>query len=93
MIPTDEMWLRCCTAMERLDLSANPELNTVLKRAQNMKKIILPALEEWAASGKLTRETAAAGLRDAGQPAGTVQTIRDVRNCPQLAHRNLFYTV
>lgn len=90
VIPTDEMWLRCCNAMERPDLAAHPELDTVLKRARNMKTHIIPALEEWAAALNLSREEATAKLREAGQPAGAVQTIQDVRNCPQLAHRNLF---
>lgn len=90
VIPTDEMWLRCCNAMERPDLAADPELDTVLKRARNMKTLIIPALEAWAAERNLSREDATARLREAGQPAGAVQTIQDVRNCPQLAHRNLF---
>lgn len=90
VIPTDDMWQRCCKAMERPELADDPELNTVLKRAKNMKTQIVPALEEWAAAGSLSREEATAKLREAGQPAGAVQTIEDVRNCPQLAHRNLF---
>ncbi|GAB13272.1 putative CoA-transferase [Arthrobacter globiformis NBRC 12137] len=90
VIPTDDMWIRCCTAMERPELANDPELDTVLKRAKNMKTLIVPALEAWAAAGNLTREEATARLRETGQPAGAVQTIEDVRNCPQLAHRNLF---
>lgn len=90
VIPTDEMWQRCCKAMERPELATDPELDTVLKRAKNMKALIVPALEAWAAGANLSREEATARLRETGQPAGAVQTIDDVRNCPQLAHRNLF---
>lgn len=90
VIPTDEMWLRCCAAMERPDLVNHPDLDTVLKRARNMKDLIIPALEDWAARGSLSREQATAKLRETGQPAGAVQTIEDVRNCPQLRHRGMF---
>lgn len=90
VIPTDEMWLRCCSAMERRDLLDHPELDTVLKRAENMKSHIIPALEKWAESNGLDQTEAAARLRATGQPAGAVQTIADVRNCEQLAHRRMF---
>lgn len=90
VIPTDEMWTRCCTAMGRSDLATNGELDTVLKRARKMKTHIIPALEAWAAEQQLGRSEAVERLREAGQPAGGVQTIEEVRNCPQLAHRGLF---
>lgn len=90
VIPTDEMWKRCCLAMERPDLVDDPELDTVLKRARNMKTLIIPALETWATERNLSQADAAQRLRATGQPAGAVQTIEDVRNCPQLQHRDLF---
>lgn len=88
VIPTEEMWQRCCVAMEREDLAASPDLDDVLKRAQRMADVILPALEEWAAD--MTGSEAARRLRDAGQPAGVVQTIDEVRTDPHLAERGLF---
>ena len=88
VIPTDHMWNRCCAAMSRPDLEIHPELDTVLKRANRMSDFVVPALEAWATD--LSREEAVAKLRAAGQPAGIVQTIEDVRTCPQLAHRGLF---
>lgn len=88
VIPTDEMWQRCCAAMGRPDLVADPALDTVLKRAERMQDLVLPALEEWAAG--LSQQEAVESLRSAGQPAGAVQTVADVRDCPQLAHRGLF---
>ena len=90
VIPTDEMWVRCCTAMDRPELINDDELDTVLKRAANMKSRIIPVLEAWARDNKLDQHEATARLRATGQPAGAVQTIEDVRNCPQLEHRNLF---
>lgn len=88
VIPTDEMWRRCRVALELAD---DPELDTTIKRAEHMSDRIIPLLEEWA-KGK-DRHEAAAALRAAGQPAGVVQTIADVRACPQLAHRGLFSPV
>lgn len=86
--PTDEMWGRCCVAMQRPDLVTDPELDTVLKRAARMKDLVIPALEDWAADKD--RHQAVEALRVAGHPAGIVQSIDEVRNCPQLAHRGLF---
>ncbi|MGW7545265.1 CaiB/BaiF CoA transferase family protein [Streptomyces sp. NPDC054770] len=88
VIPTDEMWRRCCLALGKPGLETDPELDTTLKRAEHMADRVVPLLEEWAA-GKSSQETAAA-LREAGQPAGVVQTVADVRACEQLAHRGLF---
>ncbi|MEV0907992.1 CaiB/BaiF CoA transferase family protein [Streptomyces hokutonensis] len=91
VIPTDEMWRRCCAALGRPGLETDPELDTTLKRAEHMADRVVPLLEEWA-SGK-SGEEAAAALREAGQPAGVVQTVADVRACQQLAHRGLFTPV
>lgn len=88
VIPTDTMWRRCCTAIGREDLLEEPALDTVLKRAERMHDLVLPALERWAAP--LTRHEAVEQLREAGQPAGVVQTVDEVRSCPQLEHRGLF---
>lgn len=91
VIPTDEMWRRCCVAIGREDLIASPETDTVLKRAERMDDLVIPALEAWAAP--LTRSEAARLLREAGQPAGVVQTIAEVRQDPHLAERGLFQAV
>ncbi|GAB3201556.1 CoA transferase [Nocardioides hungaricus] len=88
VIPTDEMWSRCCAAMGRPELVSDPALDTVLKRADRMKDLVVPAFESWAADK--TREQAVEALRRAGQPSGIVQTVDEVRNCPHLAHRGLF---
>ena len=88
VIPTDEMWRRCCIAVGRPEWERDPDLDTVLKRAERMTSHILPMLEQWAADKD--RFSAVAALQAAGQPAGVVQTVADVRNCPQLAHRGLF---
>lgn len=87
VIPTDEMWLRCCTAMGREDLLTQPDVDTVLKRAERMQDTVIPALGAWAST---MDQQAVAALQAEGQPAGAVQNIADVRACPQLEHRGLF---
>jgi CoA:oxalate CoA-transferase len=91
VIPTDEMWRRCCVAMGQPELVADPQLDTVLKRAQRMNDLVIPALEAWSAA--LTRDEAARILRETGQPAGVVQTIDEVRASEHLAERGLFQDV
>src|SRR5699024_10119550 len=82
---------RCCRAIGREDLVDHPELDTMLKRSAAMQDSILPALEDWAVD--LEAEEAARRLREAGQPAGNVQTIDQVRTSPQLAARGFFTPV
>ena len=88
VIPTDEMWKRCVDALERPELVEDPELDTVLKRAERMHDLVIPILEAWAAA--MGRDEAARRLRAAGQPVGLVQSIDEVRASAQLAHRGLF---
>jgi len=88
VIPTDEMWSRCCAAIGRPELRDDPRLDTILKRAEAMRELIIPALEEWAAP--LDRHEAARRLREHGQPAGVVQTVDEVRANEHLAARGLF---
>lgn len=90
VIPTDDMWQRCCDAMSRNDLVKDSSTDTVVKRAHNMKTHVIPALEKWAREQNLTQSEAAEQLRIHGQPAGVVQTIADVRNSEQLRHREFF---
>lgn len=90
VIPTDEMWRRCCTAVGRTDLITDPALSTATERARRMTTVILPMLEQWASANELDAESAAAVLRDAGQPVGIVQSMREVRDCAHLAHRKMF---
>lgn len=91
VIPTDEMWRRCCAAIGRPELATDPELDSVLKRADRMQELIIPLLESWAQP--LSRSEAARLLREAGQPAGVVQTVDEVRNDPHLAERGLFQPI
>ncbi|WP_449278380.1 CaiB/BaiF CoA transferase family protein [Leucobacter sp. GX24907] len=88
VIPTDEMWRRCAVALGKPELIHDPDLDTTMKRADRMKSRIIPELESWAAG--MSCERTAAALRAAGQPVGIVQSIAEVRQSEQLAHRELF---
>jgi CoA:oxalate CoA-transferase len=88
VIPTTDMWRRTCRAIGRLDLLDDARTASNELRAENMHTVIEPALADWASSR--TADECAAALRDAGQPAGVVQSMREVRDCPHLAARELF---
>lgn len=90
VIPTNEMWLRCCRAIGRTDLLDDARLQSLSGRAQHMDSVIVPALESWAIENRLDEFEAAARLRESGQPAGPVQNIEQVRRCAQLEHRSFF---
>jgi CoA:oxalate CoA-transferase len=88
VIPTDEMWRRCCAVVGDPELESDPELDTVLKRSARMRDVIVPRLEAWAHD--MDRYEAAGVLRAGGQPAGVVQNIDEVRRCEHLRHREFF---
>lgn len=90
VIPTNDMWARCCTAIARPELVDDIRLDTVLKRAERMQDLIIPALEAWAQREGLSAAEAAERMRESGQPVGVVQSIDEVRHSEQLAHRQLF---
>ncbi|MBJ7594301.1 MAG: CoA transferase [Candidatus Dormibacteraeota bacterium] len=91
IIPTDEMWRRCCAAIARPDLGQREDLGSVLARSERMHEVIVPALEEWASDK--TRREACEALISAGQPAGMVQTIAEVHDCPQVAARGVLVPI
>ncbi|MDZ4046629.1 MAG: CoA transferase [Rhodoglobus sp.] len=91
VIPTEEMWRRCCSAIDRIELVNHPELDSVLKRAERMHDLVLPALHDWAVDGGLGAEEAARRLRAAGQPVGIVQSIDEVMRSDQLLSRDMFW--
>jgi CoA:oxalate CoA-transferase len=91
IIPTDDLWRRCCVAIGRQDLVEHDELQTVLQRSEAMSALIVPALEAWAADK--TRPEACRLLIEAGQPAGMVQSIDEVHTCPHLEARGMFVEI
>lgn len=91
IIPTDEMWRRFCTAVRRPDLCERDDLSTVLLRSMNFATIIRPEAEKFTAS--LSRAELTTEFTRMGLPAGEVQTIPELFDCPHLASRGMFVNV
>ncbi|NEW72967.1 CaiB/BaiF CoA transferase family protein [Streptomyces rhizosphaericus] len=91
IIPTDEMWRRMCVAIDREDLLDHPKLDSVLSRAENFSSLIRPEAERWTRSR--TRGEVVARFSEIGLPAGVVQTVPEVYECPHLAARDMFLDI
>lgn len=87
IIPTDEMWERLCSAIERPDLLERPELATVLERSAHFTDIVRPEVEGW--TSQRTRREIVERLVERGLPAGEVQTVDEVYHCPHVAARRM----
>ena len=91
IIPTDEMWHRFCTAIERLDWTNDARFEDVEGRSRHMSDVIVPELEHWAEHR--SRTEVVDRFRQHGQPAGLVQTIEELRNCRHLESRGFFVPI
>jgi crotonobetainyl-CoA:carnitine CoA-transferase CaiB-like acyl-CoA transferase len=91
IIPTDEMWRRFCTAVERPDLLDRADLATVLQRSAHFLDTVVPEVEAWTRT--LTRQELVERLTAAGLPAGEVQTVDEIYHSPQVEARGLLMTI
>lgn len=91
VLPTDEMFERFCTAMERPDLMQHPDLLTVLGRAAHFHDVIRPEAERW--TMQHTRQEVMEKFVKVGLPVGIVQTMDEVYACPHLAARQMMIAV
>lgn len=91
IIPTDEMWRRLCEAIDRPDLLEHPHLRSVLDRAQNFASIIRPEAENWTRTR--TRREIVDRFAEIGLPAGEVQTVEELYDCPHLSARHMFLDI
>ncbi len=89
-IPTDDMWGRLASAMGREDLIDDPRCARGPDRANN-DDYIRSQMEQWLS--EFTREEAVELLQRAGVPAGPVQNVEDVFNCPQVQARHMLLDV
>jgi crotonobetainyl-CoA:carnitine CoA-transferase CaiB-like acyl-CoA transferase len=87
IIPTDEMWRRFCTAVQRPDLLDRPDLSTVLQRSAHFLDTVVPEVQEWTKT--MTRSALVDKLATAGLPAGEVHTVPELYHSPQAAARGL----
>jgi crotonobetainyl-CoA:carnitine CoA-transferase CaiB-like acyl-CoA transferase len=87
IIPTDDMWRRFCTAVQRPDLLDRPDLSTVLQRSARFLDTVVPEVQEWTKT--MTRSALVDKLATAGLPAGEVHTVPELYHAPQAAARGL----
>ncbi|MGW4204877.1 CaiB/BaiF CoA transferase family protein [Streptomyces sp. NPDC004726] len=91
IVPTDEMWRRMCEAIDREDLLGHPLLDSVPARAENFTTVIRPEAERWTRAR--TRGEIVSRFAECGLPAGVVQTIPEIYDCPHLAAREMFLDI
>jgi crotonobetainyl-CoA:carnitine CoA-transferase CaiB-like acyl-CoA transferase len=87
IIPTDDMWRRFCSAIDRPDLLRREDLATVLLRSQRFPDVVRPEAEAW--TRERTRAEIVARFAEHGLPAGEVQTVDEIYRCPQVDARRM----
>jgi crotonobetainyl-CoA:carnitine CoA-transferase CaiB-like acyl-CoA transferase len=89
-VANDSLWQRCCAALERSELTADPLYNTVAKRVENRDGLI-PLLNQIMAA-----RPAAEWLERfeaAGVPAGRIKSVPEVCESPHLRARGMIATL
>lgn len=86
IVPTEAMWKKFLTAIERTDLLDNPDFQSGPGRAANMG-IIRPIIDKWMMDK--TKIEVCDLLMAQGLPCGPIQTSQEVANCPHIAERAL----
>jgi CoA:oxalate CoA-transferase len=84
-------WNALCKVVGRSDLVDHEDFDSGSKRAERAETHIRPMLEDWAADK--TKKEAADLLAEAGVGAAPVQNVRDMLECPHLAHREMLVRV
>lgn len=87
IVPTEKMWHRLCTAIDRKDLIDNEKFNSGPKRAKYRDEWE-PALIKWMQDK--TKNEVCDILMAEGMPCGPVQDSKDIFECPHLAKRDIF---
>ncbi len=91
IVPTEDMWVRFCKAIEREDLIKHSLCSPGIVRAKNYDSFLKPILDEW--FGRRTNEEAMQRLLEQGVPVGPSQTAKDLVECPQLKARNMILDI
>ena len=91
VIPTDDMWRRFCAAIERPDLLDRDDLATVPLRSKHFPDVVRPEAERW--TQRRSRAEIVARFAEHGLPAGEVQTVDEVFDCPQVDARGMLIEV
>jgi crotonobetainyl-CoA:carnitine CoA-transferase CaiB-like acyl-CoA transferase len=90
VVPTEAMWKKFVTAIERVDLLDNPDLQSGPGRAANMD-MIMPIILDWMKDK--TKNEVTELIMAQGLPCGPIQTAEDVAKCPHIAKRELLVKI
>jgi formyl-CoA transferase len=91
IVPTEDMWVRFCRAIEREDLIKHPLCSSGVLRGKNFNSFLKPILDEW--MGQRTNGQVIQRLLEQGVPVGPSQTAKDLVECPQLKARNMILDI
>jgi crotonobetainyl-CoA:carnitine CoA-transferase CaiB-like acyl-CoA transferase len=85
-VANDSLWARCCTAMERPDLTKEPRFTSVADRVKN-RVVLVPLLNE--ILGTRTADEWMKRFEAAGVPAGRIRTVAEVCESEHLKARGM----
>jgi CoA:oxalate CoA-transferase len=91
MVPTEDMWVRFCKAIDREDLIIHPLLSSGPLRGINHENLLKPVLDEWMITHTVDEVTQI--MLAHGVPVGPSQTAADLVRCPQLASRHMILDI
>jgi crotonobetainyl-CoA:carnitine CoA-transferase CaiB-like acyl-CoA transferase len=83
----EQLWSRFCHAIGRPELVNHPGLETGSERARNVETKLRPLIEHWAADK--TKQEVTEILLSHHVPAGPVQTLPEVVECPHIKSRQM----
>ncbi|MGH2357824.1 MAG: CaiB/BaiF CoA transferase family protein [Candidatus Limnocylindria bacterium] len=89
-VANDSLWARCCTAMERPELTTDPRYATVASRVQH-RETLVPLLNE--ILGARSADDWMKRFEAAGVPAGRIRTVAEVCQSEHLKTRGMVVTL
>ncbi len=89
-VPDERIWERLAATMGHPELAADERTSSPAARIAN-REFLDPIIEDWLKD--LTREEAVEQLNKAGVPAGSVFTVEDIFDCPQVKARKLLMPI
>jgi formyl-CoA transferase/CoA:oxalate CoA-transferase len=85
-VANNSLWQRCCAAIERADLAADPRFDTETRRVEN-RAVLIPLLNE--ILGARTAEEWLKRFEAAGVPAGRIKSVPEVCESEHLKARGM----